>query len=43
MKRSWDNDTPVTRGPATMKAGEMKFLWTCSLQAPVDIKISIVE
>lgn len=21
MKRSWDNDTPVTRGPATMKAG----------------------
>ena len=23
--------------------GEMKFLWTCSLQTPVDVKISIVE
>jgi len=23
--------------------GEMKFLWICSLQTPVDVKISIVE
>ena len=25
------------------EGGEMKFLWTCSLQTPVGVKISMVE